>query len=133
MNKIDKYECTFNYKKTFKVEMYGCRINVYFCDTWKEFATSTYEFLSKEKINLLDTEAFCFAHNREYYVFFDTNVKMSIIVHECIHLLMFIIDDYELELNINTQEWIAYLMQFFVDKILEIKELITNEDQKSKT
>ena len=106
----------------FKIDLYDVIINVVCCKDWDKEAK---RILEKENISIeLDnTEAYALKIPGKdgYYVFFRPNVANKIVYHECIHLLVFVMNGCNLILDVDNSESIAYLGEYIIENVMRIK------------
>lgn len=106
----------------FKINLYDVTINVICCKDWEQKAK---RILEKHNLTLeldnTEANALKLPGKDGYYAFFSPDADNKTIYHECIHLLIFIMDDCNLILDVDNSESIAYLGEYIIDNVMKIK------------
>ena len=110
--------------KSFKIDLYDVTINVICCEKWREevkciLAKENYE--EEKELENADGFAMKMPGKNGFYVCFSPEISNSTVYHECIHLLVFVMNSCHLILDVNNSESIAYLGAYIIDETMKIK------------
>lgn len=128
--KYKKIQKELNNYAYFFSSLCGCKIHVIFNDNWHEMAEKIYK-LAGDSIYFDKCTHAQASHlkmngpNEDVFImFFETNISDEIICHECMHILTYIMGEYNLSFDIKQTELLAYLMQELFAKTVQIKSRI---------
>lgn len=115
---------------SFLVEIYNYKVHVVFDDNWQEIQK---ELLRACGYNGLIPATTKYTHGSTTSIFsgllnasvmfFNKGGTLEVICHECMHVIINILDTVGIPANISTSEPLAYLLSFIFRKTMEIKEI----------
>lgn len=113
--------------KSFKLQcfnpcIYNCHIYPVFSKNWKDIARKIIKDRHNDSADDLNCDAATIIGNSyEYFMFFDEDVELGVICHECMHVLMNLFNDFSLKFDFDNQEVAAYLLEFIIRHTMRIK------------
>lgn len=112
----------------FNIDIYDCKVHVIFGDDWKEIAKKIIKERLDQEVDVDNFHALTIHHVGEwkgyhvhdYFMCFRKNCPLNNIYHECMHILMYVIDDFCLGFDISIHEHIAYLGEYIINETMKI-------------
>lgn len=109
---------------SFKIDLYDVTINVICCEKWREEVACILkkEDYEEEK-DLANADGFAMKMPGKdgFYVGFSPSIADSTVYHECIHLLIFVMNCCHLKSDVFNSESIAYLGEYIIENVIRVK------------
>lgn len=98
------------------------KANIYFVETKdSEEVIKRFNLNLPKSFEFKNYDAFVWKQERaeggeDYYLVSRPDVKLSVLIHECVHLGMFILTDRGVDVQVSNDEPLAYLVEYLFDE-----------------